>query len=140
VIGIQLALATDRLTALVCGGWPPIDGPYDLMLELAGNATAAGTMSRPEARQYQTLYTGPLQEFDDRAAQAQITCPRMCLVGDEDDIYNSGVARRIITNRTTLETLGWDIVVLPGKDHMTALEPEVYVPAVATWLDATLTG
>lgn len=30
--GLQLALRTHRLTALVMGGFPPIDGPYDAML------------------------------------------------------------------------------------------------------------
>jgi hypothetical protein len=25
VVGLQLASRTDRLTALICGGWPPLD-------------------------------------------------------------------------------------------------------------------
>jgi pimeloyl-ACP methyl ester carboxylesterase len=32
VVGLQLAASTARLTALVCGGWPPIDAPYQNML------------------------------------------------------------------------------------------------------------
>src|SRR4029450_4722217 len=36
--GLQLAIRTDRLTALVMGGWPPIDGPY---AEMLGGAVAA---------------------------------------------------------------------------------------------------
>ena len=31
MVGLQLALATDRLTALAMGGYPPIEGPYDEM-------------------------------------------------------------------------------------------------------------
>ena len=32
-----------------------------------------------------TLYQA-LQKFDDRAAQARITCPRLCFVGSVDEI------------------------------------------------------
>ncbi len=32
--GLQLALRTDRLTALVMGGFPPVDGPYKAMLQV----------------------------------------------------------------------------------------------------------
>ena len=31
VVGLQLAARTDHLTALVCGGWPPLGAPYDRM-------------------------------------------------------------------------------------------------------------
>src|SRR4051812_45923393 len=31
VVGLQIACRTDRLTALVIGGWPPIGGPYNDM-------------------------------------------------------------------------------------------------------------
>ena len=27
VVGLQLAARTDRLSALICGGWPPLGGP-----------------------------------------------------------------------------------------------------------------
>lgn len=48
--GLQLALRTDRLTALIMGGFPPLHGPYREMLAVtmathakaSGNATAAG--------------------------------------------------------------------------------------------------
>jgi pimeloyl-ACP methyl ester carboxylesterase len=32
--GLQLAIRTDRVSALVMGGFPPIDGPYDEMLRV----------------------------------------------------------------------------------------------------------
>jgi pimeloyl-ACP methyl ester carboxylesterase len=28
VVGLQLAARTNRLTALICAGWPPLGGPY----------------------------------------------------------------------------------------------------------------
>ena len=40
VVGLQLAAQTDRLTALVCGGWPPLGGPYRDMLSWAERRAA----------------------------------------------------------------------------------------------------
>ena len=36
--GLQLALRTDRISALVMGGYPPLDGPYESMLAVTRSA------------------------------------------------------------------------------------------------------
>jgi pimeloyl-ACP methyl ester carboxylesterase len=100
--GLQLAIRTDRLTALAMGGFPPLDGPYAQMLRvtmathelaLASSASPPATttasspaaeepgepdwsqvevtLSEAQTRQFVTLYQA-LQDFDDRAAQAQL--------------------------------------------------------------------
>src|SRR6266566_3154384 len=88
LIGLQLAIRTDRLSALIMGGFPPLNGPYEEMLlvttasyEMASGARAMPSaeesewsgmaLSRDQTRQFVTLYQA-LQGFDDRAAQAQI--------------------------------------------------------------------
>ncbi|MEV0262466.1 alpha/beta hydrolase [Streptomyces sp. NPDC050617] len=113
--GLQLAIRTDRLSALVMGGFPPLGGPYSEMLrvtsaahEMSVRGPAASTpgssressgqsvgdydwstveVSATEAqtRQFVTLYQA-LQGFDDRAAQAGVGCPRLCFAGSADDI------------------------------------------------------
>ncbi|HEX5995707.1 MAG TPA: alpha/beta hydrolase [Jiangellales bacterium] len=109
--GLQLAIRTDRLAALVMGGFPPIGGPYAQMLritrathELASSAPSTGTsqpsekpsdevdwsqvevsLTEAQTRQFVTLYQA-LQAFDDLAAQAQVRCPRLCFVGSADEI------------------------------------------------------
>ena len=113
LIGLQLAIRTDRLTALVMGGFPPLNGPYAAMLRVTMAAYAmavaaaakvdegvadqqaaveAGdwssvrvTASPDQTRQFVTLYE-TLQGFDDRAAQARIACPRLCFAGSADEI------------------------------------------------------
>jgi pimeloyl-ACP methyl ester carboxylesterase len=111
VAGLQLAIRTDRVSALVMGGFPPIDGPYAEYLQVttathrmateprdpaaAASATAAPdeldwssvevTMSEAQTRQFVTLYQA-LHGFDDRAAQARLACPRLCFAGSADDI------------------------------------------------------
>ena len=42
------------------------------------------SLTEPQT-QFVTLYQA-LQDFDDRAAQAQIRCPRLCFVGAADEI------------------------------------------------------
>lgn len=112
LIGLQLALRSERLSALIMGGFPPLDGPYAAMLRVtevthemtltaAANPTPpaeshssgeAGdwdsvevTLDPAQTRQFVTLYQA-LQGFDDRAAQARLACPRLCFVGSADEI------------------------------------------------------
>src|SRR5439155_5037845 len=92
MIGLQLAIRTDRLSALIIGGFPPLNGPYEEMLrvttatyEMASGARATPSadesegagmaLSRDETRQFVTLYQAR-QGCDHRAARAQSTCPR----------------------------------------------------------------
>lgn len=115
LVGLQLALRTDRLSALVMGGYPPLDGPYAEMLAVtrathrmaieAASApveerpvtTAASasdeldwssapmTLSTAQTRQFVTLYEA-LAGFDDEAAQERLRCPRLCFAGSKDTI------------------------------------------------------
>jgi pimeloyl-ACP methyl ester carboxylesterase len=110
--GLQLALATDRLWALVMGGYPPAGGPYAEMLAVTrtAHAMALAAAERPPAGpvpsaevepgdwdavpmdrtpeqtgQYVTLYEA-LEGFDDTAAQRRLTVPRLAFAGDDDEI------------------------------------------------------
>ncbi|WP_406314483.1 alpha/beta hydrolase [Streptosporangium sp. NBC_01639] len=107
--GLQLAIRTGRLSALVMGGFPPVGGPYGEMLrvttathEMSVAAESAPTtpktpnepgdwssvevsMTRAQTQQFVTLYQA-LQGFDDRAAQTRISCPRLCFVGSADEM------------------------------------------------------
>lgn len=114
MVGMQLAIRTDRLTALVMGGFPPVGGPYAAMLKVtvathrmavearnspptqrnspstqpaeAGDwSNVTVSMSQDQTRQFVTLYQA-LQRFDDRAAQSRIVCPRLCFAGSADRI------------------------------------------------------
>jgi len=172
LIGLQLAMLTDRLTALVMGGFPPLGGPYAQMLRVttaahemavAAAAPSAGaatqqpavevgdwssvqvSMSPYQTRQFVTLYQA-LQGFDDRAAQAQITCPRLCFVGSADAIeYDKrwgdvrvSMAEPIVQNRAQLGALGWEARVLDGLDHLQAMQAAQVLPILRTWLTSQL--
>ncbi|MCP2258844.1 Pimeloyl-ACP methyl ester carboxylesterase [Streptoalloteichus tenebrarius] len=173
--GLQLAVRTDRLSALVMGGFPPMGGPYAEMLRvttathaMAGPApseptpqptqqrssgagedfdwsSAEVTLSQDQARQFVTLYEA-LQDFDDRAAQSRLTCPRLCVAGSADTIpYDErwggvtvDIAGAVTRHRAELEAAGWDVRVLDGLDHTQAMQPANVLPVLRPWLDAKL--
>jgi pimeloyl-ACP methyl ester carboxylesterase len=155
MVGLQLALRTKQLSALAMGGFSPLDGPYKVMLQVttAANNMAGGGptyeedewsttgMSKGQTQQFVTLYQA-LQGFDDEAAQTQITCPRLCFVGSADamqygknwgDVYVD-LAGPIIRERKRLESLGWEVRVLDGLDHMQAMQANQVLPILRPWL------
>ena len=109
VAGLQLAIRTDRLTALAMGGFPPLGGPYAAMLTVTRAAhrmalenvgrpaqdpadievgdwdSAEVTQSPDQTQQYLTLYES-LVSFDERAALDRLSVPRLALAGTEDNI------------------------------------------------------
>jgi pimeloyl-ACP methyl ester carboxylesterase len=156
MIGLQLALRTDRLWALVMGGYPPLDAPYAEMrqvtaaaYEIAGSEVpadeewSAAELSKEETQQYVTLYEA-LRDFDDRAAQQRVTCPRVCFVGGADEIYYGpswgdvtvSLAGPVIRGEADLTALGWDVHILHGLDHMQALQAAQVLPILQPFLEA----
>lgn len=163
--GLQLALRTDRLRALVMGGFPPIDGPYRSMLAVTRAAHAMSIQSpdpstvsvtdaepgdwdsvsvqttEAQTLQFVTLY-GALQGFDDFAAQVPPELPRLAFAGAEDQIDYSaqwgGVRVRIgeplAQHQAALIAAGWDVQVLPGLDHLSAMHSSVVLPILTGWL------
>src|SRR5262249_5994526 len=97
-------------------------------------------LSKDQAQQFLTLYQA-LQGFDDHAAQAKITCPRLCFVGSADAIqYGENwdnayvdLAKPVINGRAELEALGWDVRVLDGLNHIQAMQAAQVVPILRSW-------
>ena len=107
--GLQLAIRTDRLTALAMGGFPPLGGPYGPMLAVTRAAhrmalanrdkqpdaatevqpgdwdTVEITQTPDQTQQYLTLYES-LQDFDERAALDRLSVPRLAFAGANDNI------------------------------------------------------
>ncbi|MBT2234552.1 alpha/beta fold hydrolase [Nonomuraea sp. NEAU-A123] len=168
--GLQLAIRTDRLSALVMGGFPPLGGPYAEMLrvtmathEMSGQSPAPQqkkepteaydwdsvevTLTEAQTRQFVTLYEG-LRGFDDRAAQTGLSCPRLCFAGSADKIEYSerwggvtvDIAGPILSRRAELESLGWEVRVLDGLDHTQAMQAPNVLPILRPWLESRVTG
>jgi pimeloyl-ACP methyl ester carboxylesterase len=158
VAGLQLAQASDRLTGIAVGGWPPIDAPYAEMLQVttAGWELATGQrqsggedqwadawLEPDQQRQFVTLYES-LRQFDDRAALARIpdSVEKVCFVGAQDEIQYGpswgdvlvNLAQPVIRGRDELERHGWEVHVLDGRDHTSAMQAPVVLPILRPWL------
>lgn len=152
--GLQLAIRTDRLTALAMGGFPPLGGPYAEMLAvtmathgMAERSVPDVGLSEPQTRQFVTLYQA-LRGFDDRAVLARITCPRLCFVGSADRIpygrrwggVTVDMAGATLAGYPDLTAAGWDVHVLGGLDHTQAMQPDAVLPVLRPWLVEHVTG
>jgi pimeloyl-ACP methyl ester carboxylesterase len=166
--GLQLAIRTDRLSALAMGGYPPLHGPYREML--AVTRAAHGMAQQPSApspgpvepgdwdsvpveaspaqtRQFVTLYES-LDDFDDAAVQSSLTIPRLAFAGQHDIVaYGPAwgdivvrIGEPLAIHREMLEGLGWEVRVLPDLDHITAMHAAVVLPILADWLARALAG
>jgi hypothetical protein len=99
------------------------------------------SLTEAQTRQFVTLYQA-LQGFDDRAAQAQLRCPRLCFVGSADEItygerwggVQVSLADPVMNRRAELEALGWQVQVLEGLDHTQAMQAVHVLPILRPWL------
>lgn len=163
---LQLGIRTDRLWALIMGAYPPIDGPYKEMwvvtkatYEMALHPekqdwpvaqksddeydwdSAELSLSGEQTKQFFTLYNA-LQDFDDRAVQDKLTCPRLCFVGSNDKQEYSekwggvtvDMATPLIKKADELRKYGWDVEALDELDHISAMQPTNALPVIKQWL------
>jgi pimeloyl-ACP methyl ester carboxylesterase len=162
--GLQLAARTDRLAALAMGGFPPLGGPYEPMLTVTeatyreavahrgrppratdvrpGDWDSAETTQTPEqAQQYLTLYES-LRTFDERAALDRLGVPRLVFAGAQDNIRYGprwgdayvAIADAVREHRTELEQRGWTVELVPGADHMGAMQAKLVLTLLVPWL------
>jgi pimeloyl-ACP methyl ester carboxylesterase len=163
LIGLQLALRTDRLTGLAMGGYPPLGGPYEAMLAITRSAhrqalenqahppvpvkaepgdwdSAELTVPPDQTRQYVTLYES-LIGFDERYANLR-DIPRLAFAGADDtiaygakwDYAHIEIGAALQSNKVVLEKNGWTVKVIPGADHLSAMHAAVVLPILLDWL------
>lgn len=131
VVGLQLASRTSRLTALACGGWPPLGGQYEEAL-----AAAEGALG--EGRLYVTYYQS-LRGWAEREAVSKLTCPRLVFAGTNDQFIAEGRRIRIgplvAEHREELERMGWTVRLVDGFGHELGGRPDVVTPILREFLD-----
>ena len=148
-VGLQLATRTDRLNALVVGGWPARGGPYEALLaaarkKLPNPEPSSLVVLRNPAQYAQWVHYGEsIVGWPEHEAVARITCPRMNVFGSQGDLLEAGypvaIASCIREHRGALESLGWRVHEIAGHGHALCMQPEVAVPPVRDFLDEVLT-
>ncbi len=139
VVGLQLAIRTDRLTAFVCGGWTPLGGPYAAAAAASSRSAANGGMEpRLDAAYYRNL----LKDWNEQAAITRIRCPRMAFTGAKDTFTTLTDEVRIgptlKERRNELERMGWTVRLVEGFGHELGQHPEASVPIIREFLDPLL--
>jgi pimeloyl-ACP methyl ester carboxylesterase len=162
--GLQLATRTDRLAALAMGGFPALGAPFGPMLTVTEAThrmavanrdapppavepepgdwdSAEVTLSPDQTGQYLTLYRS-LQDFDEQAALARLTVPRLVFAGADDNIRYGPkwdnayvpIGETVAAHHDRLTGQGWTVEVLPGADHISAMQPATVLPLLIPWL------
>ena len=147
-VGLQLAARTDRLSALVIGGWPPLGAPYAGILQAtrlkaASPEPASMVVLRSKAQYAQWgHYYSSMLSWDEAGSVARIACPKMVFFGGDGDLVEAGVPIRIASiireQRATLEAQGWRVHEVPGHGHGVTGLPDLVVPPVRAFLDCGL--
>jgi len=147
-VGLQLASRTDRLDALVVGGWPALGAPYAELLaaarlKLPNPEPSSLKVLRSPAQYAQWIHYGEsIAHWPERQAVAGITCPRMNVFGGEGDLVEAGIpvpiASRIREHRADLQALGWRVHEIAGHGHALCMQPDIAVPPVRAFLDEVL--
>jgi pimeloyl-ACP methyl ester carboxylesterase len=144
-VGLQMAERTDRLSALVLGGWPPLGAPYEGILRATRlkqadpDASSLKVLrSKAQYRQWETWYASMLA-WPEAASVARIQVPKMVFFGAEGDLVEAGMPIRIASiireHRDVLTAQGWTVHELPGQGHGVCMRPELVVPPVRVFLD-----
>jgi pimeloyl-ACP methyl ester carboxylesterase len=132
-VGVQVACRTDRVAALAVGGFPPLNAPFQLMLDLT-RASAENPQPLPPLRESGLEWTsvafyGSLVNWPERREVSKLRMPRLVFMGDEDTAQGSPwpipLAENLRAAESELRALGWDVQWLSGQDHVSALNPEV---------------
>jgi hypothetical protein len=94
-----------------------------------------------QTHQFVTLYEA-LQDFDDVAASVPQRLSRLVFAGANDQIdygeqwggVRVGIGEPLARHQAALTAAGWEVQVLPGLDHLSAMHSSVVLPILSTWL------
>jgi pimeloyl-ACP methyl ester carboxylesterase len=147
-VGLQLAARTDRLDALVVGGWPPLGAPYAGILQATRLKQAdpePSSMkvlrSKHQYRQWEAYYSS-MADWPEAESVARIACPKLVFFGGLGDLVEAGIPIRIASlvreHRAALQAQGWQVLEVPGQGHGVCMQPELFVPEVRAFLDRAL--
>jgi pimeloyl-ACP methyl ester carboxylesterase len=147
-IGLHLAWQhQDRLRGLVIGGWPPIDGQYEIARDAALEAKdnppkeAMVILRNPsQYAQWATFYDSA-RSFPEQQQLKEITIPRVVFIGDKADVgagHTKWISHATVIkeHQNTLRQYGWNVELIEGREGDVSLDPQTIVPIVTKYMDS----
>lgn len=147
-IGIQVACRTDRVSALVVGGFPPLNAPFRELVEVTTRLAEAAPPPEEGGPDPQLVWSAtgfytPLVDWAERDEVAKLRMPRMAFIGTRDDGapahgVDIPLADQVREAEPELLAMGWRVEWLDGEDHLSGVKSEVALPTVRDFLRASL--
>jgi pimeloyl-ACP methyl ester carboxylesterase len=145
-MGIQLACRTDRVAALAVGGFPPLNAPFqriiDIVAERAKSTDPLPELIDPGVLDSTIGFYTPLVNWPEREEIPRLNMPRLVFMGVEDgmpeDERELPLSDKLRAVENELRMLGWRIGWLPGENHSSAIRPEASLPLVQAFFRETL--
>jgi pimeloyl-ACP methyl ester carboxylesterase len=129
---LQLATRSPRVIALVVGGWPALDGPYQQMLEFTEQLHKQSP-ERAEGVHYINYYRS-LQGWPEKTELGKLKCPRLNYIDTADSDETNFIAT-LRKNADALHKMGWETAeVTSGAGHAGGLMPDVACPLIGSFL------
>ena len=141
-VGIQLACRTDRISALLIGGFPPLDAPYTALRRMSEAAAELPT-SRRDGIDVGVLWSAvgfyaALERWPERTEVSRLKMPRLLFIGDDDRAQGATeplpIADIVRATERELESLGWRVRWLRDHDHSSAMDAHAALPIVHEFL------
>lgn len=137
-MGVQVACRTDRIAALAVGGFPPLNAPFQIMIDMTRTMAMASpplpALIDPGMLWTSVAFYTPLADWAERHEISKLTMPKLVFMGDQDTAQGSTQSAPLADNLRAVEddlrALGWHINWLRGHDHVSALRPDVSLPVV----------
>lgn len=146
--GLLLASRSRRVTALVCGCWPPLGAPYREMYEgtseSAPDPPARAMPLLRDKKQYAqwVTYHRTLLGWPEAQAVARIRCPRLALYAEKTFLQVGShplmLSDTLRARRPELEIAGWRVQELAGRDTGVMLDPSAIIPPLRAFLDQAI--
>ncbi len=158
--GLQLAARhSDRLTALIIGGWPVLGGDFRRLLDAGramidaresgsadpnfGRMDDVKSKSIRDAADDYVAYYECLQNWDEAGLARELRMPRLNFADAADDIIGTGIGSALIGSEAELRSMGWETLIVrtgapPEAVHSAAMQADVVVPILCEFLRRVL--
>jgi pimeloyl-ACP methyl ester carboxylesterase len=134
---IELATHSPRCSAVVVGGWPPLNPPIG-QLRATLQADSADPRRSTHDQQMLRMYAAYYDSLATDPAAATRSIPRQLFYGEDDrepmSRGTSSIAHLIEASMPDLEREGWVVDTVPGRGHLSCICSGVVGPIARAFL------